>query len=668
MLSHSPHLFEEVCFVFLGVLGRRNGRCSLLLVKELRGLLDTGAEEGPVLHDAADVLNWQIDDHTSDLGSLRSDQSGDVLVQNSANLILVVRILGSDGVDDLMAGNEVTLLHGHRLLLLLSLHLVLLGLHLLLLLGHWVHALVHWGSLRRLTHHLGTVVHGATLHSVVVAALTTVVGAHTTLAWLALESTVLATWSHGSALLLLHQERHALKKHLKVELELFLVGEVGPLGRVSVLLTELLEVMLITGSLVVELTDFLDLVVVDGQSLVVDGKLLLGGRGLIWLFEADESVEFLDIITGRVHLEALDLTKLGKVLAEFVLGHVLWEALNVQIASLLGALVLDGLTESLSLTIGALQGLLDVKLLVVWQGDAVDFRGSVQLGDGLRGATRSVLAVSLVLAVEADEGVLALIVGAELHGLDAAELLEESLDVLLVEVVREVLGVNVVVDFSELALISGLVLDHLDGVSLALGLKSSSGTAWLLEANETVATGLMVGVEGDLEGLDVTVAREVLLETVWGKFLGDFTHKDVVVNDLLRVGAKEVVIKGKSAGWLSVSKLEVAHLLASESELVFLGDGHDGRVERTVDVASDLRHTREDDAGLLLQDRCEAGRCSLTLWEVVQVEVVLGALSRVDCHFDFVLLFVDVVFCFCFCIRKVVKDAVVGEIAFELLK
>lgn len=44
----------------------------LLLVKELAGLLDTGGEETPVLHDAADVLDGQVYDHASETIALTS--------------------------------------------------------------------------------------------------------------------------------------------------------------------------------------------------------------------------------------------------------------------------------------------------------------------------------------------------------------------------------------------------------------------------------------------------------------------------------------------------------------------------------------------------------------------------------------------------------------------
>ena len=180
------------------------------------------------------------------------------------------------------------------------------------------------------------------------------------------------------------------------------------------------------------------------------------------------------------------------------------------------------------------------------------------------------------------------------------------------------------------------------------------GGRGVLEANETVAAGLGVRVEGDLQGLDVTVAGEVLLELLGGELLGDASHKDVVVDDFLGVRSEQVVVEGKGTGGLAWGELEVAHLLAGKDELVLLGDLHDGGIEGTVKVASDLWNTCEDDSGLGLQDGGKLGARGFSLGQVVEVEVVLGTLGVVHNHFVLIFVFVvwDRVFCLCFFILK----------------
>ena len=301
-----------------------------------------------------------------------------------------------------------------------------------------------------------------------------------------LSATWSTTWAHWT-LLLLHEVRHGLQEHLEVELKLFLVGKICPLCTLGVCLTELLEVVLITSGLVLDLTNLLDLVVVDSERLVVDGKVLLGRRGLIWLLEADESVKLLTL-TRWVHLEALNLTVSGEEVAKLILCPGVREALNIEVASLLGALVLDGFSETFRLTISLLEGLLDVKLLVVGKRDTVDDRLAVELGDGFLSASWSVLAVLLVLRVEADESVRSLIIFHEFHALNASELIEKGANISLSVVIGEVLRIDVVVDLAEVALVTRLIPDDLVRLGVTLSLKGLLSAVGVLEAHKTITT------------------------------------------------------------------------------------------------------------------------------------------------------------------------------------
>jgi len=130
-------------------------------------LIDTGLEKDPVLHHSLDVLKWQVDQHTSDLWSLFWGKDLlDEFEEDGTGLVLVVRVLGNHGWEDLVAlGDELLvdahlLLHLH-LLLLLHLHLLLL-LHLHLL--HLLHVSVHHVHVHVVATHV-------TLHSLVVSSI-----------------------------------------------------------------------------------------------------------------------------------------------------------------------------------------------------------------------------------------------------------------------------------------------------------------------------------------------------------------------------------------------------------------------------------------------------------------------------------------------------------------
>ena len=195
-----------------------------------------------------------------------------------------------------------------------------------------------------------------------------------------------------------------------------------------------------------------------------------------------------------MHLETLNLTEPSEEIAELVFSHAIGETPHIEVASLLRALVFNGFTEAFGLTVSSLKCFFDIKLFVVGQNYAVNRRLSVKFGDSLLSAARSIFAVLLVLRVEANEGVGSLIVDHKLHTLDAAKLAKESHDVCLSVVVREVFDVDVVVTFSELALVTGMILDDLVSVCVTPGFQSSLGACGVLEADESVTTRLVVTV------------------------------------------------------------------------------------------------------------------------------------------------------------------------------
>jgi len=95
------------------------------------------------------------------------------------------------------------------------------------------------------------------------------------------------------------------------------------------------EICLIDGIFDLDSSLFLDLVVVDHQGLTIMSSVVQGrfGKGSgIWLFEADESKVS---VSSFFELDVLDLTEMSEDVLELFIGPVVWEVLNVEIASLL---------------------------------------------------------------------------------------------------------------------------------------------------------------------------------------------------------------------------------------------------------------------------------------------------------------------------------------------
>jgi len=209
-------------------------------------LANTSLEQIVVLHDELNVVNWQVNEHSRDLGSFLADQLVDEFVEDGTNLILVVRVLWNDSWKDSVGSHDVLLvecqlLSLHLLLLLLLLLLLdllhlnnlLLGgrlLRLLLLVGHLL-LLLHVLLITALEVHLLSH-HAASLLMLVLSILSLVVLTSSlgpVTLWLILEVSVLALATRSYWSLLLHKERHALDEKLEVVLELFLVSKISPL-------------------------------------------------------------------------------------------------------------------------------------------------------------------------------------------------------------------------------------------------------------------------------------------------------------------------------------------------------------------------------------------------------------------------------------------------------
>jgi len=355
----------------------------------------------------------------------------------------------------------------------------------------------------------------------------------------------------------------------------------------------LLEVSLILGFFKRDFTELLDLVVVDvkrslTESLVVETGL--GNGGLIGSLEANESVNVLTLVVAE-HLKALNVTKLLESLSELLLGGLGREVLDVQVASLLGVLVLEHLASSLNSSALLLESFLNVELV------AVDL-AVVELLDGLSSSLGSVFTVLLVLGVVANESVSTLVVAAELAALNAAVSTEKLAQFGLVVALRQVLHVDVVENTTEVTLVLRLVLDTNVGILVCGVIKSLLGALGGLEAHETVATRGVVGVKRDLQTLNVTILGEVFLKLLGVHVGGDLLDEEVVLNESLGVGTEKLIVEGETSALASIN-FEISEHLASFLELLSVRNLNDGSVERLVDISLDLRNTLKINTGFL---------------------------------------------------------------------
>jgi len=159
--------------------------------------------------------------------------------------------------------------------------------------------------------------------------------------WTSLVVRVLSSLSHVTTLvhllvglLIVLDDTEQLLQHLG---QVRLGGKVVPLETTGLLGLVLLPIGFVTSLLHLELSDFLDLVVVDQEHLALNGVVLQVGFGLGsigGLLEADESKRILGLL-ALIESDVLDLTEGLEEVGQVILGVLVWEVLHIQIASLL---------------------------------------------------------------------------------------------------------------------------------------------------------------------------------------------------------------------------------------------------------------------------------------------------------------------------------------------
>jgi hypothetical protein len=244
-----------------------------------------------------------------------------------------------------------------------------------------------------------------------------------------------------------------------------------------------LPVLLVLVGLVEEITLLLHLVVVDVEGSTVDvevGGLNLGSG--IGGLEANEGEGGLVVLLAK-ELKGFDFTVVLEEVLKVILGGLGSEVLHVQVASLLGVLVLKGLVGEFLLTLALLESGLAVEELSVAHVLVVHGLNSLSC------SLRSVLTVSTVSSTVADEGegTDGVLVGVE--GGNVTEGFESLLDISLSPLVGHVLNEDVVVHLSEITLRFGSEFNT-DAGSAGLSLsKGACGGFGITEADETVSAG-----------------------------------------------------------------------------------------------------------------------------------------------------------------------------------
>lgn len=325
----------------------------------VKGLSDLVLQVVVIAHVLFDLGNWQLNEHTGDLWCfVLTNESLNELVDATTDLVFHVRVVWIQSWDVLhglvlislsdrhVSGGHLHLAwhHWHSLgrwwhvlwwhwLLLLLLHH-----HMLILVGWWhilllhVHVLMH---LLLLVHLSLVLLHVWSSHVLVVVVSTL------DRSWASLVVRVLSSSVHVTTLvhllvglLIVLDDTEQLLKHLG---QVRLGGQVIPLESTSLLGLVLLPISLVTSLLHLELSDFLDLIVVDQEHLALNAvvlQILFSLGSICGFLVADEGKGISSLFTF-VKSDVLNVTEGLEQIGQVVLGVVVWEVLHIQVASFL---------------------------------------------------------------------------------------------------------------------------------------------------------------------------------------------------------------------------------------------------------------------------------------------------------------------------------------------
>lgn len=149
--------------------------------------------------------------------------------------------------------------------------------------------------------------------------------------------------------------------HLDYLKDLGLVQDFWVEAILGLLFLMVLEISLVSGFFLLDLSEFLEFIVSNVEGLSLQGlvrSLHFSNGSLLGGFVADESIESFSFLGED--FDALEFTVLFKVLSKFSLSGGGREVLDVEIASLLGVLESELLSLFLSFSLLLFQGFFDV--------------------------------------------------------------------------------------------------------------------------------------------------------------------------------------------------------------------------------------------------------------------------------------------------------------------
>jgi len=200
----------------------------------------------------------------------------------------------------------------------------------------------------------------------------------------------------------------------------------------------------------------------------------------VWSLIAYKAVWVLALFL-RKESHAFDITELAEEVTDVLVLTGLWDVFDEKVALFLGVLVLDSIAQNfLFAGFGGQEGF-DIDFL------SANFL-SVEVFASLEGSGRSCSAVFFVFREISNHAVWAHIVFCEFKHTNRTVLRKKFARFILIEIIGQIFGVDVVENAPKIALVARLVFHSLDNIVVAELVETLGGAGDVLEANVTIAT------------------------------------------------------------------------------------------------------------------------------------------------------------------------------------
>ena len=197
---------------------------------------------------------------------------------------------------------------------------------------------------------------------------------------------------------------------------------------------------------------------------------------------------------------------------------------------------------------------------------------------------------------------------------------------------RNILHINIVLQFLERLFVFWLELNSYGIFLISAGFASIVSCVRVWEANETIPSWWVIGVEWNLQTFDVSEFLIFVLQIDVLHVFWNVLDENIVWSKLFFISSKKLFIKLKSTALFTVN-FEVSHSFACLFELNWVLNVDNGRVEWSCKISSNLWLDIKVHVSLRLESFSNFLAANVLFWKIVKIDQILVLVAEWLMHF-----------------------------------